>query len=228
MAVALLATSTVAHARQRTVIESLPTEIIDNNYVTAVEIVVADAAREKLARIEAKAVEKRMVAGLPSYQPAAYLSALGPTRPPRSTYALLPFEVMFPFVMQDVTQNWGLAEGKGTAVRLRITVETIKTADAAMAIFASSADELAGKVEVLDATGERRIGSFHVHVVNAHGGLAGMIMRGGGIREKLAEEFALESARILSGSTQKDWKKRVSNGGQASMFDDKSVEGTRQ
>lgn len=46
-------------------------------------------------------------------------------------------------------------------------------------------------------------------VVNGHSGLAGLAMRGGGIREKLAEEFALEGARILTGSTMKDWKKRV-------------------
>jgi hypothetical protein len=34
-------------------------------------------------------------------------------------------------------------------------------------------------------------------------------MRGSGVREKLVEEFALESSRILTGSTKKDWKKRL-------------------
>lgn len=209
MAVALLAASTVAHAKQRTVIEDLPKEIVDNNHVTTVEIVIADTAREKLAKIEAKAMEKRTAADLPAYQPIAHDPATIPARPTHDVYSTLPFEVMLPFVMQDVTRDWGLTEGKGTPIRLRITVETIKTADAAMAIFISSADELAGKVDVLDATGEQSIGSFYVHVVNAHGGLAGLMMRGGGIREKLAQEFALESARILTGSTKKDWKKRV-------------------
>ena len=76
-------------------------------------------------------------------------------------------------------------------------------------LISSSSDELAGKVDVFNAAGDQNIGSFYVHVVNSHGGWAGMLMRGGGVREKLAHEFALESARILTGSTKKDWKKRL-------------------
>ena len=116
---------------------------------------------------------------------------------------------MFPLVMQDVTREWGLTEGKGTPVKLRITIETAKTANAGMALLIGSSDELAGKVHVLDAEGAQSLGSFYVHVLNTHGGWGGLLMRGGGIREKLAEEFALESARILTGSTKKDWKKRI-------------------
>jgi hypothetical protein len=64
-------------------------------------------------------------------------------------------------------------------------------------------------VIVLDPATQKQIGNFYVQVINSHGGLAGLAMRGGGIREKLVEEFALESSRILTGSTKKDWKKRV-------------------
>jgi hypothetical protein len=90
-----------------------------------------------------------------------------------------------------------------------VTVESIKTANAAMALLVGSSDQLAGKVDVLDAQGGQELGSFYVHVINSHGGWGGLLMRGSGIREKLAQEFALESARILTGSTKKDWKKRV-------------------
>lgn len=202
--VALLAAGTTAHAKQRTVIEDLPKEIVDNSHVTAVEIVIADTAKEKLDKIEAKATEKRASAGLAAYDPATTSA-----RPAKADYDILPFEVMFPLVMQDVTREWGLTDGKGTPIKLRVTVETIKTANAAMAMLVSSSDELAGKVDVLSAQDGQSIGSFYVHVLNSHGGLAGLAMRGSGIREKLVEEFALESARILTGSTKKDWKKRV-------------------
>lgn len=205
LAAALFAASTTAQAKQRTVIEDLPKEVVDNNHVASVEVVIADTAKAKLDKIEAKAAEKRTEAGLAAYDPAA-----ASTRATQAEYATLPFEVMFPLVMQDVTREWGLTEGKGVPVKLRITVEMIKTANAAMAILiSSSSDELAGKVDVFNAAGDQNIGSFYVHVVNSHGGWAGMLMRGGGIREKLAHEFALESARILTGSTKKDWKKRV-------------------
>ncbi|HEX7876506.1 MAG TPA: hypothetical protein VF489_07955 [Sphingobium sp.] len=202
---ALFAASTTAQARQRTVIEDLPKEIVDNNHVASVEIVIADTARQKFEKLEAKAAEKRAETKLAAYDPTT-----ASPHPAQEEYATLPFEVMFPLVMQDVTHNWGLTEGKGVPLKLRITVEGIKTANAAMAILiSSSSDELAGKVDIFNAAGDQSIGSFYVHVVNSHGGWGGMLMRGSGVREKLAQEFALESARILTGSTKKDWKKRV-------------------
>jgi hypothetical protein len=116
---------------------------------------------------------------------------------------------MMPFVMRDVTRKWGLTPERGQPVHLRITIENIKTANAGMALLLGSSDELAGEVIVLDPTTQQQIGSFYVQVLNSHGGLAGLAMRGGGIREKLVEEFALESSRVLTGSTKKDWKKRM-------------------
>jgi hypothetical protein len=113
-------------------------------------------------------------------------------------------------VLRDVTRKWGLnPERGGKAVNLRVTVENIKTANAGMALLLSSSDELSGEVVVLDPATQQPLGSFYVQVVNSHGGLAGLAMRGGGVREKLVEEFALESSRILTGSIKKDWKKRV-------------------
>jgi hypothetical protein len=201
---ALAAMITPVQAKQRTVVEELPKEIVDNNHVAQVEIVIAETAQEKLRTLEIKAAEKRSQAGLPAYDPAAVTE-----RPGSDSYDTLPFAAMFPLVMQDVTREWGLTEGKGTPVKLRVTIESIKTANAAMALLISSSDQLAGKVDVLDPQGGQELGSFYVHVLNSHGGWGGLLMRGSGIREKLAQEFALESARILTGSTKKDWKKRV-------------------
>lgn len=192
-----------AMAKQRTVIEQLPPEVIDKNFVENVEVIVADTAAKKMADLEIKAGEKRKEAGLATFDATA-------AAPAREEYATVPFASMMPFVMRDVTRKWGLTpERGGKAIDLRITIENIKTANAGMALLLSSADELSGEVVVLDAATRQQIGSFYVQVLNNHGGLAGLAMRGGGVREKLVEEFALESSRILTGSTKKDWKKRL-------------------
>lgn len=87
---------------------------------------------------------------------------------------------------------------------LRIVLDRYKTADAAMAILiASSSDMLEGTVEVVDATTAASLGSFRIALQNSHGGWGGMLIRGGGMREKLAEEFGLELSRYVSGRKRK-------------------------
>jgi hypothetical protein len=192
-----------AAAKQRTVVEQLPADIVDRNYVDQVEVIVSDSATKKMAELESKASEKRAEAGLAPFGAEAGTVS-------RDQYATVPFAAMAPLVMRDVTRKWGLTpERGGKPVNLRVTVESIKTANAGMALLMSSSDELSGEVVVLDPATQQQIGSFYVQVVNSHGGLAGLAMRGAGVREKLVEEFALESSRILTGSTKKDWKKRV-------------------
>lgn len=200
---------TPAIAKQRTVIEQLPADIIDRNYVEQVQVVIAETASKKMTELEAKASEKRAAAGL-----AAFTAADASI--PADQYAGVPFAAMMPAVMRDETRKWGLTKERGgKPVNLVVTIENIKTANAGMALLMGSADELSGEVAVIDAATQAQLGSFYVQVINSHSGLAGLAMRGGGIREKLAEEFALESARILTGSTKKDWKKRIKAAEQA-------------
>lgn len=97
----LAAIASPAHAKQRTVIEALPQEIVDNNHIVAVEVVIADTAQEKLQVLEAKAAGKRAAAGLAEYDPASSTERLG-----KQSYDTLPFSVMFPLVIQDVTREW--------------------------------------------------------------------------------------------------------------------------
>jgi len=203
VAVVMPASFDPAVARQRTVIEQLPPEIVDKNYVDQVKVVLADTAAAKMTELDAKAGEKRSDAGLATYDPSGQV-------PVQDQYATLPFSSMMPFVMRDVTRKWGLTQERGgKAVNLRVTIENIKTANAGMALLLGSSDELSGEVVVLDPVTQQQIGNFYVQVVNSHGGLAGLAMRGSGVREKLVEEFALESSRILTGSDKKDWKKRL-------------------
>lgn len=208
-----------AAAKQRTVVEQLPTEIVDHNYVNGVKVIVADTAAQKMAQLEAKATEKRAEAGLTAY-------AEGEGTIPADQYSSVPFAAMMPAVMRDVTRKWGLTQERGgKAVDLVVTIENIKTANAGMALLIGSSDELSGEVAIIDPATQAQLGSFYVQVVNSHGGLAGLAMRGGGIREKLVEEFALESSRILTGSTKKDWKKRVKAADQAAEAASKSSTG---
>ncbi|MGH6808335.1 MAG: hypothetical protein ACREEJ_16075 [Ensifer adhaerens] len=203
VALALVAIALPVEAKQRRVVEPLAEEIINNNHVVAVEISINPLAAEKMAKFEEKAAEKRTAASLPPVDAAAPLS----TRPSEDEYATLPFQRMFPLVIEDVTREWGLTGGR--PIKLRVSIDTLKTANAAMAILlAPSADQLAGMVEVVDPQTNEGLGSFYVDVLNGHSGWGGMLMRGGGVREKLAEEFGLESARVLAGSTKKDLKAR--------------------
>jgi hypothetical protein len=198
----LAAAALPAHAKQRTVVEPLPVEILANNHVIAVEVIVVNDAQEKFDAFEKKAAEKRAEKKLAAFDPAAVLAK----RPSEDEYPTLPFAAMFPLVMEDVTKEWGLTGGR--PVKLKVNISALKTADAAMAILiASSSDELSGMVNVHDAATDEKLGSFFIDVENRHGGWGGMLIRGGGIREKLAEEFALETSRVLTGRKSKKVKK---------------------
>ena len=67
-----------------------------------------------------------------------------------------------------------------------------------MMLLAGSNDQLAGSVELSDAATGEKLGQFYVDVINSHSGLLGMALRGGGVREKLAQEFANHIARQLT------------------------------
>ncbi|MDF0541344.1 hypothetical protein PX699_03240 [Sphingobium sp. H39-3-25] len=201
MPLTLLAAMSVTvpvQARQVTVIQPLTVSATQGLKITGMDVTFGETFRKEQEESDAKAACKRAAAGLPALDPASYPS--GP-QPPEA-YDTLPFKQMFPLVMRDVTKDWGLDHGR--PVTLRITLERLKTADAAIAILlAPSADVLDGTVQVLDTATAAPLGSFRVSVVNVQGGWAQMLMRGWGVREKLAKEFGLELSRHLSGRSKK-------------------------
>lgn len=228
-----IAFASSANAKERKIVDPLSENLVANNHVVGVEVRLSPTALEKMAEFDKKAAEKRAEAKLPPVSPppgaapaaeteakiaAADVSV--PTRMPESPavesatsirpakdeYATLPFANMFPLVIEDVTKDWGLVGGK--PVKLVVTIDTLKTANAAMAILiAASSDQLAGMVEVRDAATDAALGSFYVDVINSHGGWLGMAMRGSGVREKLTEEFALQTSRVLTGRKSKKARK---------------------
>jgi hypothetical protein len=180
-----------------------------------------------MAEFDKKAAEKRTAAHLAPIDPAPAPTSPVPAaiesasegqatsvslatppaapRPGKPEYETLPFARMFPLVMEDVTREWGLTNGR--PIKLTVTVDTLKTANAAMAVLLSSADQLAGMVEISDPSTNERLGSFYIDVLNNHGGLFGMAIRGASVREKLSEEFALQTSRVLTGRKSKKAKK---------------------
>lgn len=172
------------------VLQPVSTAIQGNSHVAEVAVTLSPLAQSTMVPFEDKARQERQEAGLAPV-PAEGLSE----RPPRDQYRTLPFAEMFELVVQDVTREAGLVAGR--PVRLAVEVDTLKTANAAMAILAASSDQLAGTVTVLDAATGERLGEFYVDVINGHSGLLGLAMRGSGVRESLSEEFAVHITRQL-------------------------------
>lgn len=193
--------SSPAAAKQYTVLEPLPADIVGNLTVASVDVTLGVDAAEMITKHDAKAAEKR-VAGKLARINASGDASVGASATTAETidgdqYATIPFTQMFPRVMQDVTRKWGLTGGR--PVKLLVTIDEFKTANAGMALLIGSSDNLSGQVEVQDAASGAKLGRFAVKVRNGHGGWGGLLIRGGGIREKLSEEFALESSRVLTG-----------------------------
>ena len=196
----LLLIATTAEAKSRKIIEPLDPSIIAAHQVVGVDITVSPAAAETFAKLEGIAATKRAEAKLPPIEASAPV-APGTPRPEPEQYSTLPFARMFPLVIEDVTREWGLTSGR--QVKLKVTVDTLKTEDAGMAILLGSSDQLAGIVEVVDAAEGTSLGSFYIDVINSHGGLGGLALRGSGVRESLSEEFGLETSRVLTGRKSK-------------------------
>ncbi len=161
--------------------------------ITGMDLVFAQSILEELAESDAKAARKRLADGLPPLDANSYPTGLDGAR-----YATMPFKQMFPLVVRDVAREWRL--DSGTPVFLRVTLDQLKTADAAVAILlAPSADILEGTVEILESGSGRPLGSFRIEVGHVRSGWGMMLVRGGGLRERMAEEFGVQIARHMTG-----------------------------
>jgi len=174
------------------VLQPISPAIKSASQVADVEVKLSTLARGAMAKFEEKAREKRTAAGLPPIDASAEMTS----RPTRDHYSTLPFEQMFELVVQDVTRERGLNGGR--PIKLNVEIDTLKTANAGMAVLLGSNDQLAGVVKISDPANGEKLGEFYVDVINSHSGLLGLAMRGGGIREELAEEFAIHISRQLT------------------------------
>lgn len=179
-------------AKPVTIVSPVAPSLRNASMISDVEVTLSPLARTLMDKFEAKAAEKRANAGLPAANPSAELTGASPEH-----YDTLPFAQMFELVVKDVARESGLLTGR--PLRVQVEIDTLKTADAGMTILAGSSDQLAGQVSLLDARTGEKLGDFYVDVINAHSGLMGLALRGGGVREKLAHEFAGHIAKQLTG-----------------------------
>ncbi len=192
-----LAVATPAAARSVKVTQPVPAELIGASHVVEMRVTLSDAVKANFEKLEQKAAEKRAAAGL------TLVSADAPVgdRPKAEHYATLPITQMMPLVLEDTAREWGLTSGR--PIRLTVELDTLKTADAGMAMLLGSSDQLAGLVTVSDpATGEK-LGEMYIDVINSRSGLMGLAMRGSGVREKLAAEFSDKVMKKLAGKRKK-------------------------
>ncbi|MEM9470192.1 MAG: hypothetical protein AAF988_08515 [Pseudomonadota bacterium] len=71
-----------------------------------------------------------------------------------------------------------------------IEVDNLKFVDPMAAILISDTDQLSGSVKVVDPKTKELLSEFYVDVLKGTGGLLGLAVRGGGVREKLSAQFA--------------------------------------
>ncbi len=192
-----LACATPSLAKSVKVMQPVPAELIGAANIVETRVVLSDAVKENFAKLEEKAAEKRTAAGL---QPIAADQSFA-SRPAESEYATLPITRMMPLIVDDAARKWGLTTGR--PVRLTIELDTLKTADAGMAMLLGSSDQLAGLVTIHDPATEEKLGEIYVDVFNARAGLLGLAMRGSGVREKLAAEFSDKLMKQLAGKRKK-------------------------
>lgn len=161
--------------------------------VSDVEVTLSSIAPERMEKAEAEAARKRSEAGLAPVDASAEPMAGSP----RDQYDTLPLAQMFELVVKDAAEEAGMTTGR--PLRVNIELDTLKFANAGMALLAGSSDQLAGQVQITDAQSGEKLGEFYVDVINAHSGLLGLAIRGSGVREKLAREFADHIVKQLKG-----------------------------
>ena len=148
----------------------IPADYIGKMHVESVNVTYGEAVKDKVTEDDAKRAEEAK------------------TEPSDKEYVDLPLSEMLAKVLQE-----DLAEANANgpdAVSVDIMLDTIKFANAAVSILIGDQDQIAGLVTVKDASSGNTVGEFYVDVINSSSGLLGLAIRGGGVREKLASEFA--------------------------------------
>jgi len=184
--VALAAVSSPLEARAVKIVTPLPAEMMGAAQISKVDVTISESARKTFDALEEKAAHKKSAA-----KPAAGT----PDEQRAESYSTMPFAEMFPNVVHDELVKRNLTSGR--ALKLSLQVDTLKTADAGMALLIGSVDELAGVVTLSDAASGAVLGEYYIDVFNSSGGPLGLMLRGSGVREKLAAEFAKHVAEVM-------------------------------
>ena len=110
--------------------------------------------------------------------------------------SVTPFRQMLARTVETAAHDAGLTAGR--PLKLLVEIDELAIPGAGGALLGRR-DRLAGSVFVTDAASGEPLGHLYVDVVNANGGLVRLALRGGNVREALAEEFARRVADALGG-----------------------------
>ena len=155
-----------------------PATLRGQAWVVDVQLSLGGPSRASVAAADAKLRERRPAAAGPASDDTA-----------------LPFAQMFVKMVKDVARERGLASGR--AVTVSIEMDQAQVQGTGMAALGRG-DRLAGQVRVLDARSGDKLAEFYVDVDKIRPGLIGLAIRGTGVREKLAGEFARRIADQLT------------------------------
>jgi hypothetical protein len=110
----------------------------------------------------------------------------------------LPVAQLIQRQVMEVARQYGLAGGR----RLRVVAEIDAVGVPGTAASLIGADDrLAGTAFIHDAARGDLLGQLYIDVRRDNSGFIGLALRGGGVRERLAAQFAEHLARALSGRT---------------------------
>lgn len=196
IAVALMSASP-AVAGDVYIVRPLPRDIVGAVQVETIDVTVSAAAEAAMMAHEAKAAAAANAANVTNEANLSDEANPSNEAPGRPAYAALPFTRMAPLVFADTMRAWGLTTGR--PVTLQVAILDFGTGNFGRAMLpGGTRDIVSGLVEVTDARVGKTIGMFTVRVVNRYGGWTSMLLRGGRVREKLVEEFARDTARVLA------------------------------
>lgn len=104
------------------------------------------------------------------------------------TVASQPFKTVFAEIAKDALEERDSSDS--IYADIEIEVDNLKFVNPMAAILISDTDQLSGSVKVIDPKTKELLSEFYVDVLKGTGGLLGLAVRGGGVREKLAAQFA--------------------------------------
>lgn len=169
------------------VLEPIPINVKREINVTSISVSYGEVGLESLTRLDQKIEEERLgdnVEIIRTSNGSAHLDH----------YEYLPLSEMLQSTVETLLKQSGIMGS--IDVSLAISIDNLRFANAGLVWLAGDSDQLAGLVSVHDEN-QSVLGRFYVDIIESHAGLLGLAIRGGGVREGLAQRFGEELIKEL-------------------------------
>lgn len=156
-------------------LKPLPENYVNRLMAAEISVRAAGPAAERIAELDARRE-------IPASRADA-VAELGVSLP----FDELPFDRLIETMIRRSLAGRGHVADR--PVRIEVEIDTLKFADAAMTILLGDNDQIAGFIRVKDVESDEVLSEHYIDVIKGSAGLLGLIVRGGGVREKLAAQF---------------------------------------